>query len=144
MSSHREHETGKGQLCKFNDGEVTECKIHEDDGLKVQCFHGGYMGGVFDSYFESNPILTSNTMMECIYAILYALSSFIFEYIFSFFTRIFFCVALFNIQKIWTIFIFILSDSIVVIAYYHWNHWTLCSHTKYHVRIQEFKKHFKQ
>lgn len=48
-SSHRDYETGKDQWYKFDDGEVTECKMHEDEELKAQCFGGDYMGEVFDS-----------------------------------------------------------------------------------------------
>lgn len=33
---------------KFDDGEVTECRMGDDEELKVQCFGGEYMGEVFD------------------------------------------------------------------------------------------------
>lgn len=46
---YRDYETGKDQWYKFDDGEVTECKMHEDEELKAQCFGGDYMGEVFDS-----------------------------------------------------------------------------------------------
>lgn len=41
--------TGKEQWYKFDDGEVTECKMHEDDEMKAQCFGGDYMGEVYDN-----------------------------------------------------------------------------------------------
>lgn len=41
--------TGSEQWFKFDDGEVTECKMHDDDELKVQCFGGDYMGEVYDN-----------------------------------------------------------------------------------------------
>ncbi|XP_022918953.1 ubiquitin carboxyl-terminal hydrolase 9X [Onthophagus taurus] len=39
---------GEVRWYKFDDGEVTECKMHEDEEMKVQCFGGDYMGEVFD------------------------------------------------------------------------------------------------
>lgn len=33
---------------KFDDGEVAECKMDDDEELKTQCFGGEYMGEVFD------------------------------------------------------------------------------------------------
>ena len=33
---------------KFDDGEVSECKMDDDEEMKVQCFGGEYMGEVFD------------------------------------------------------------------------------------------------
>ena len=41
--------TGKEQWYKFDDGEVTECKMNEDDEMKAQCFGGDYMGEIYDS-----------------------------------------------------------------------------------------------
>ncbi|XP_066267004.1 ubiquitin carboxyl-terminal hydrolase 9X-like isoform X4 [Branchiostoma lanceolatum] len=40
----------EGQLrwYKFDDGEVTECKMDDDEEIKNQCFGGEYMGEVFD------------------------------------------------------------------------------------------------
>lgn len=37
---------GTEQWYKFDDGEVSECKMHEDEELKAQCFGGDYMGEV--------------------------------------------------------------------------------------------------
>lgn len=31
---------------KFDDGEVTECKMDDEDEMKNQCFGGEYMGEV--------------------------------------------------------------------------------------------------
>lgn len=33
---------------KFDDGDVTECKMDDDEEMKNQCFGGEYMGEVFD------------------------------------------------------------------------------------------------
>ncbi|KAF2881719.1 hypothetical protein ILUMI_24454 [Ignelater luminosus] len=33
---------------KFDDGEVSECRMGEDEEMKAQCFGGDYMGEVFD------------------------------------------------------------------------------------------------
>ena len=33
---------------KFDDGEVTECKMEDDEEMKNQCFGGEYLGEVFD------------------------------------------------------------------------------------------------
>jgi ubiquitin carboxyl-terminal hydrolase 9/24 len=43
------NESGNEQWYKFDDGEVTECKMHEDEELKAQCFGGDYMGEVYDN-----------------------------------------------------------------------------------------------
>ncbi|VVC40180.1 Hypothetical protein CINCED_3A020619 [Cinara cedri] len=39
---------GSPKWYKFDDGDVTECKMDEDEEMKVQCFGGEYMGEVFD------------------------------------------------------------------------------------------------
>ena len=33
---------------KFDDGEVSECKMDDDEEMKNQCFGGEYLGEVFD------------------------------------------------------------------------------------------------
>ena len=33
---------------KFDDGEVSECKMDDDEEMKSQCFGGDYVGEVFD------------------------------------------------------------------------------------------------
>ena len=43
---------------KFDDGEVSECKMDDDEEMKNQCFGGEYLGEVFDHMlkrFQSNP-----------------------------------------------------------------------------------------
>lgn len=45
----RDPASGKEQWYKFDDGEVTECKMNEDEEMKAQCFGGDYMGEVFDN-----------------------------------------------------------------------------------------------
>ncbi|KAJ8679779.1 hypothetical protein QAD02_015566 [Eretmocerus hayati] len=44
---HRQND-GTGKWYKFDDGDVTECKMEEEDEMKSQCFGGDYMGEVFD------------------------------------------------------------------------------------------------
>ncbi len=39
---------GNGKWYKFDDGEVTECRMDDDEEMKNQCFGGEYMGEVFD------------------------------------------------------------------------------------------------
>lgn len=46
---HRDPSTGKEQWYKYDDGEVTECKMQDDDEMKAQCFGGDYMGEVYDN-----------------------------------------------------------------------------------------------
>ncbi|XP_059824246.1 probable ubiquitin carboxyl-terminal hydrolase FAF-X isoform X2 [Mobula hypostoma] len=38
----------KNKWYKFDDGDVTECKMDDDEEMKNQCFGGEYMGEVFD------------------------------------------------------------------------------------------------
>jgi ubiquitin carboxyl-terminal hydrolase 9/24 len=40
--------SGEVRWYKFDDGDVSECRMSEDDEMKVQCFGGDYMGEVFD------------------------------------------------------------------------------------------------
>ncbi|KAL1140578.1 hypothetical protein AAG570_000508 [Ranatra chinensis] len=44
---HRAND-GSAKWYKFDDGEVTECKMDDDEEMKSQCFGGDYMGEVFD------------------------------------------------------------------------------------------------
>ncbi|XP_065164971.1 probable ubiquitin carboxyl-terminal hydrolase FAF-X isoform X2 [Atheta coriaria] len=44
----KEHAGGEVRWYKFDDGEVSECRMGEDEEMKVQCFGGDYMGEVFD------------------------------------------------------------------------------------------------
>ncbi|CAG2062769.1 unnamed protein product, partial [Timema podura] len=44
---HR-HTDGTSKWYKFDDGEVSECKMDDDEEIKTQCFGGEYMGEVFD------------------------------------------------------------------------------------------------
>lgn len=44
---HR-HSDGSQKWYKFDDGEVMECKMEDDEEMKNQCFGGDYMGEVFD------------------------------------------------------------------------------------------------
>ncbi|BES97389.1 ubiquitin carboxyl-terminal hydrolase [Nesidiocoris tenuis] len=45
---HRSYADGTLKWYKFDDGEVTECKMESDEEMKSQCFGGEYMGEVFD------------------------------------------------------------------------------------------------
>lgn len=40
--------SGEVRWYKFDDGDVSECRMSEDEEMKVQCFGGDYMGEVFD------------------------------------------------------------------------------------------------
>lgn len=40
--------SGDVRWYKFDDGDVSECRMGEDEEMKVQCFGGDYMGEVFD------------------------------------------------------------------------------------------------
>ncbi|XP_058833231.1 probable ubiquitin carboxyl-terminal hydrolase FAF isoform X2 [Topomyia yanbarensis] len=40
---------GSEKWHKFDDGEVSECKMNEDEEMKAQCFGGDYMGEVYDN-----------------------------------------------------------------------------------------------
>lgn len=37
---------------KFDDGEVSECKMDDDEEMKSQCFGGEYAGEVFDNMMK--------------------------------------------------------------------------------------------
>ncbi|KAK6644525.1 hypothetical protein RUM43_000792 [Polyplax serrata] len=39
---------GTSKWYKFDDGDVSECKMEDDEEMKSQCFGGDYMGEVFD------------------------------------------------------------------------------------------------
>ncbi len=39
---------GTKKWFKFDDGDVSECKLDEDEEMRIQCFGGEYMGEVFD------------------------------------------------------------------------------------------------
>ena len=41
-------ESGSPKWYKFDDGDVSECKMDDDEEMKNQCFGGEYMGEVFD------------------------------------------------------------------------------------------------
>ncbi|XP_018561344.1 probable ubiquitin carboxyl-terminal hydrolase FAF-X isoform X3 [Anoplophora glabripennis] len=40
--------SGEVRWYKFDDGDVSECRMGEDEEMKIQCFGGDYMGEVFD------------------------------------------------------------------------------------------------
>ncbi|XP_045454666.1 probable ubiquitin carboxyl-terminal hydrolase FAF-X [Melitaea cinxia] len=45
----RDNGSETGRWVKLDDGDVSECAMHDDDEMKAQCFGGEYMGEVFDS-----------------------------------------------------------------------------------------------
>ncbi|KAL4220567.1 putative ubiquitin carboxyl-terminal hydrolase FAF-X [Mactra antiquata] len=45
---HRGHGETTPRWYKFDDGDVSECKMDDDEEMKNQCFGGEYMGEVFD------------------------------------------------------------------------------------------------
>jgi ubiquitin carboxyl-terminal hydrolase 9/24 len=40
------HSDGSSKWYKFDDGEVSECKMEDEEEMKTQCFGGDYMGEV--------------------------------------------------------------------------------------------------
>lgn len=42
------HKDGTKKWYKFDDGDVTECKLDDNEEMRVQCYGGEYMGEVFD------------------------------------------------------------------------------------------------
>ncbi|RZF36782.1 hypothetical protein LSTR_LSTR013963 [Laodelphax striatellus] len=45
---HHRPSEGSPRWYKFDDGDVSECKMEDDEEMKIQCFGGDYMGEVFD------------------------------------------------------------------------------------------------
>ncbi|KAK0096487.1 hypothetical protein PV326_005319 [Microctonus aethiopoides] len=48
---HRQND-GTAKWYKFDDGDVTECKMEEEEEMKTQCYGGDYMGEVFDQMLK--------------------------------------------------------------------------------------------
>lgn len=46
---------GLARWYKFDDGEVTECKMDDEEEMKTQCFGGDYMGEVCKFYSLKSP-----------------------------------------------------------------------------------------
>ncbi|XP_050076338.1 probable ubiquitin carboxyl-terminal hydrolase FAF [Anopheles maculipalpis] len=46
---HKNYANGQKKWYKFDDGEVSECKMDDDEEMKTQCFGGDYMGEVYDN-----------------------------------------------------------------------------------------------
>ncbi|XP_028175087.1 probable ubiquitin carboxyl-terminal hydrolase FAF-X [Ostrinia furnacalis] len=44
----RDNGSETGRWVKLDDGDVSECVMHDDEEMKAQCFGGEYMGEVFD------------------------------------------------------------------------------------------------
>jgi len=44
---------------KFDDGEVSECKMDDDEEMKSQCFGGDYVGEVFDHMLKRSVSVLS-------------------------------------------------------------------------------------
>lgn len=45
----RDNGSETGRWVKLDDGDVSECAMHDDEEMKAQCFGGEYMGEVRDS-----------------------------------------------------------------------------------------------
>ncbi|KAI2802763.1 putative ubiquitin carboxyl-terminal hydrolase FAF-X [Blomia tropicalis] len=45
---HKNQQTGKKSWYKFDDGDVNECKLDEDEEMRNQCFGGEYIAETFD------------------------------------------------------------------------------------------------
>ncbi|XP_068629076.1 probable ubiquitin carboxyl-terminal hydrolase FAF isoform X3 [Battus philenor] len=45
----RDNGSAGGRWVKMDDGDVSECAMHDDEEMKAQCFGGEYMSEVFDS-----------------------------------------------------------------------------------------------
>lgn len=43
---YRDNGSETGRWVKLDDGDVSECAMHDDDEMKAQCFGGEYMGEV--------------------------------------------------------------------------------------------------
>lgn len=43
-----QHADGVKKWYKFDDGDVSECKLDDDEEMKIQCYGGDYMGEIFD------------------------------------------------------------------------------------------------
>lgn len=46
----RDNGSDTGRWVKLDDGDVSECGMHDDEEMKVQCFGGEYMGEVRISF----------------------------------------------------------------------------------------------
>nr|CAD7589819.1 unnamed protein product [Timema genevievae] len=66
---HR-HTDGTSKWYKFDDGEVSECKMDDDEEIKTQCFGGEYMGeyecemGICSSSYEALGLVKSSVTVE--------------------------------------------------------------------------------
>jgi ubiquitin carboxyl-terminal hydrolase 9/24 len=61
---------GTAKWYKFDDGDVTECKIEEKGEMKSQCFGGDFLVEE-SSYAQADELPHTETIVECIYVILY-------------------------------------------------------------------------
>lgn len=43
---NRDNGSETGRWVKLDDGDVSECAMHDDEEMKAQCFGGEYMGEV--------------------------------------------------------------------------------------------------
>lgn len=48
----RDNGSPTGRWVKLDDGEVSECAMHDDEEMKAQCFGGEYMGEVYDAMLK--------------------------------------------------------------------------------------------
>uniref|UniRef100_A0A3B4AEH6 Ubiquitin carboxyl-terminal hydrolase n=1 Tax=Periophthalmus magnuspinnatus TaxID=409849 RepID=A0A3B4AEH6_9GOBI len=54
----------KNRWYKFDDGDVTECKMDDEEEMKNQCFGGEYMGEVFDHMMKRMSYRSSSVHRE--------------------------------------------------------------------------------
>lgn len=60
LTSFYRQADGTAKWYKFDDGEVTECKMEDEEEMKTQCYGGDYMGEV--SNFISIKLLIKGTL----------------------------------------------------------------------------------
>lgn len=60
---------------KFDDGEVSECKMEDDEEMKNQCFGGEYLGEVFDHMLKRCVDVSCSSVCPSILAFLHACGS---------------------------------------------------------------------
>ena len=64
---HRPPDGGPGRWYKFDDNEVSECKMDDDEEMKAQCFGGEYMTDVYDHITKLYVPLPSLSLYLSIY-----------------------------------------------------------------------------
>lgn len=62
----RDNGSETGRWVKLDDGDVSECAMHDDEEMKAQCFGGEYMGEVSHSAYrlEGQWILCKDSVIQ--------------------------------------------------------------------------------